>query len=113
MFPSSLGIFSGAGSLSSSTPKHCAREFVAFSFKFSELQPVPLLQPQQPHPRTFRIILEGVIEEVLSGSILFNLTVAGHSVQQLTIVKINVLHDDTHLPTLIHGFFLADHKQLI
>ena len=40
--------------------------------------------------------------------------VAGHSVQQLTIVKIDVSHDDIHLLTLIHGFFfLTNHQQLI
>jgi hypothetical protein len=61
-----------------------------FCLNFPELQPVPLLQqPQQP------LLLH--LQDLLSDSFLFNPTVAGHSVQQSTIVKSMCCMTTTHI----------------
>jgi hypothetical protein len=63
---------------------------------------------------TFRIVQTDIVKEVLSRSFMLNLTIAGDSIKQKTIVKIDVSHDDILLLTHICRSLLGtNHKELI
>jgi hypothetical protein len=98
MLSSACGIFSGAGSLSSSTPKPYARKFDGSSpLKIAGTSIARTLLPNYSSHihHIFRIDQAGIIKEVLRRPFNLNLTIADNSIEQKTIVEIDVSHHDT------------------